>query len=61
MKILLDNGCDLSLKDKDGRTADDVAVSKGFHDIIRLITQKKVGFNQGIMEKIKEEIKEELP
>ena len=41
VKILLDHGCDIDLK-RFGRTAEDIAVHQGNHEIVELISRKRM-------------------
>ena len=40
VKLLLDHGCQLHLKDKENKTALDLAKQKGHHQIVELIRKK---------------------
>ena len=42
MKNILDYGCDIDIRDEHGKTAEEIAASKGFTEIVELITNKRM-------------------
>ena len=42
VKNILDYGCDINIRDEHGKTAEEIAVSERFHEIVALISQKRI-------------------